>query len=324
MSNPGRSLRVAIIGARGIGRHHANWWNIAGADVCAIVGTSKETVAETEEKLACMFGFSGRSYDGVSAMLAGERPDWVDICSPPAVHGGHVRVALEAGAHVLCEKPFLYDRSRGVDTLLGETRELIELARATGRSLALCSQFAVAGAWCRAQLAAQGPVRRLEGELASPAKGRPPDPARVWGDLGPHLLAVAQTLQPDGVLVPESIATDFRERGVHCEFGVRSPAGDALACRLYVHNTDGEPANIRRLAFDGVTFDLEGVRGDDGVFGMRARVSDGRVLDRDDTMRELIRLCAEGNPVLTGEAIYRNEEWLLRLVEAADRSGVAD
>ena len=38
-------------------------------------------------------------------MLDGESPDFVDITSPPAFHAGAARMALEAGAHVLVEKP---------------------------------------------------------------------------------------------------------------------------------------------------------------------------------------------------------------------------
>ena len=32
--------KVAVIGAKGIGRHHAKWWHTEGVEVCAFAGTS--------------------------------------------------------------------------------------------------------------------------------------------------------------------------------------------------------------------------------------------------------------------------------------------
>src|SRR5437899_611121 len=40
-------------------------------------------------------------------LLAREKPDFVDICTPPATHGPLVAAALQAGCHVLCEKPLV-------------------------------------------------------------------------------------------------------------------------------------------------------------------------------------------------------------------------
>src|SRR5260370_3308378 len=48
---------------------------------------------------------SVRVYDDLGLMLDGESPDFVDIASPPAYHAESVRAALEAGAHVIVEKP---------------------------------------------------------------------------------------------------------------------------------------------------------------------------------------------------------------------------
>ncbi len=50
-----------------------------------------------------------RVYNDLGLMLDGEALDFVDIASPPAVHAGSIRAALEAGAHVLVEKPLCLD-----------------------------------------------------------------------------------------------------------------------------------------------------------------------------------------------------------------------
>ncbi len=46
------------------------------------------------------------AYDDLATMLAAERPDVALIASPPAVHADQIAACLEAGAWVLCEKPF--------------------------------------------------------------------------------------------------------------------------------------------------------------------------------------------------------------------------
>jgi predicted dehydrogenase len=50
-----------------------------------------------------------RVYDDLELMLDGEKLDFVDIASPPAYHGATAARALEAGAHVLIEKPLCLD-----------------------------------------------------------------------------------------------------------------------------------------------------------------------------------------------------------------------
>src|SRR5262249_57611941 len=60
-------------------------------------------------------------------MLDGEAPDFVDIASPPALHGAAARTALKAGAHVLVEKP--------LGLSLAEFDEVAAVARARQRVL---------------------------------------------------------------------------------------------------------------------------------------------------------------------------------------------
>jgi len=50
-----------------------------------------------------------RVYEDLDLMLSGERLDFLDVASPPALHGRAARAALEAGAHVIVEKPLCLD-----------------------------------------------------------------------------------------------------------------------------------------------------------------------------------------------------------------------
>jgi predicted dehydrogenase len=68
-----------------------------------------------------------RVYEDLDLLLAGESPDFVDIASPPAFHAAAARAALEAGAHVLVEKPICLDRE--------DLERLRSLAVSRGRML---------------------------------------------------------------------------------------------------------------------------------------------------------------------------------------------
>jgi predicted dehydrogenase len=70
-----------------------------------------------------------RVYDDLGLMLDGESPDFVDIASPPGFHADAVRAALNAGAHVLVEKPLCLT--------LSEFDELAALA-AKHRRILMC------------------------------------------------------------------------------------------------------------------------------------------------------------------------------------------
>jgi predicted dehydrogenase len=49
----------------------------------------------------------GRWYESVDDLLAGDKLDFVDICAPPGSHAALIERALNAGLHVLSEKPLV-------------------------------------------------------------------------------------------------------------------------------------------------------------------------------------------------------------------------
>jgi predicted dehydrogenase len=74
-----------------------------------------------------------RTYPGVAEMLADVTPAVVLIGSPPATHFSIATKALESGAHVLCEKPFMQT--------LDEADRIIDLARSRKRLLRVNNQY---------------------------------------------------------------------------------------------------------------------------------------------------------------------------------------
>ncbi|HUN58037.1 MAG TPA: Gfo/Idh/MocA family oxidoreductase [Candidatus Binataceae bacterium] len=92
--------------------------------------------------VAINLGLNLRVYDDLALMLDGESPDFVDITSPPAFHADAARLALNAGAHVLVEKPLCLN--------LIEFQQLAALARARSCVLMCAHNWQFAPAYKRA------------------------------------------------------------------------------------------------------------------------------------------------------------------------------
>jgi len=117
-------LRGAISGFGEVAAHaHLAGW-LSRPDV-AIVAVHEPTASRRHAAINLVKNV--RVYDDLELMLAGEALDFVDIASPPAFHAATARMALEAGAHVLVEKPLCLER--------GELAQLSGLAARQSRVL---------------------------------------------------------------------------------------------------------------------------------------------------------------------------------------------
>jgi len=99
-----RPLRGAFIGFGNVAAegHLPGWQSRGDVKIAAAADTS--AVRREAFLAACP---DGRWYDEVSDLLAGETLDFVDICTPPGSHAALIEQALNAGLHVLCEKPLV-------------------------------------------------------------------------------------------------------------------------------------------------------------------------------------------------------------------------
>ena len=98
----GRRVRVGVIGAGSwaIANHIPILAAREDVELVSAVRTNREALAMLRDR----FGFEHVSHDYREALALD--PDAVVVASPAGLHYEHVRAALEAGAHVLCEKPF--------------------------------------------------------------------------------------------------------------------------------------------------------------------------------------------------------------------------
>jgi predicted dehydrogenase len=92
-------MTIGLVGFGGIGKvHFSNYKHIEDCEVSAICDPSPPARKAAEEK-------GVRCYENLTAMLAGEKCDVVDVCTPTFLHYDAVMEALRDGRHVICEKP---------------------------------------------------------------------------------------------------------------------------------------------------------------------------------------------------------------------------
>jgi predicted dehydrogenase len=95
-------VKIGIVGCGFITRatHIPNILKVKDAEITAICDVNKETAETVARELKLK-----KSYTDFTQMLAGEKLDAVDICTSINTHAPLAIQALEAGVHVLVEKP---------------------------------------------------------------------------------------------------------------------------------------------------------------------------------------------------------------------------
>lgn len=92
-------IRIGLVGAGGMGTvHRSNYAHIEGCEVVAVVGTSPK---DHENAAAWNLPL----YETISAMVAAQKIDLVDVCTPTFLHKQHVMESLLASKHTITEKP---------------------------------------------------------------------------------------------------------------------------------------------------------------------------------------------------------------------------
>jgi predicted dehydrogenase len=96
-------LRIGIIGTGGIADAHIQGY-LAFPDECEIVALADVAAGRAAQK-AEQFGLSATGYDDPGEMIAEAGLDLVSIATPPSTHAPLTIAGLDAGVHVLVEKP---------------------------------------------------------------------------------------------------------------------------------------------------------------------------------------------------------------------------
>lgn len=128
-----RRLKVAVIGTGGISRWHMPGWE---ASEHAEVVAGSDVNRKTLEDWGKTFGVT-HLVDDWTDLLRDPEIDIIDICTPNMLHAQQAIAALDAGKHVICEKPLAPTPA--------EVREMIAARDRSGKQLMTAQHFRFKG-----------------------------------------------------------------------------------------------------------------------------------------------------------------------------------
>lgn len=114
-----KTINVGVVGTGFIGPVHVEALRRLGMEIVALVDVPLE---RAEERAAALH--IGKAYGALEEMLADPTIDVVHITSPNHLHYPHAKAVLNAGKHVICEKPLALNTT--------ESGELVALAKEKG------------------------------------------------------------------------------------------------------------------------------------------------------------------------------------------------
>lgn len=122
-SNIMAKIRIGLVGAGNIANTHLeSYMKNNEAEIAAICDIDEARLKKTADR----FGIEKR-YTNIDDMLANEKLDAADVCVWNCNHAECTIKALEAGLHVLCEKPMAYSAA--------EAEEMLATAKRVGKLL---------------------------------------------------------------------------------------------------------------------------------------------------------------------------------------------
>lgn len=183
-------IKVAVIGAGFMGGAHTEALRRIGVEVHGLLGVDADETA----KAIARFGIP-KGYTSFDEVCADAGITAVHLCTPNYLHAAQAKAALQAGKHVLCEKPLA--------TTSAEAAELVQLARQ--KNLAAAVNYSIRyypmnqEARARIQGGMIGEPRILHAEYCQDWLFLPTDwnwrlepqqggELRVVGDIGTHVM----------------------------------------------------------------------------------------------------------------------------------------
>jgi len=271
--------RIAVVGLGNAG-HTLHLPALAGMESIQVVGGC-DLSAEMRDRASATWNVP--VFDDFDRMLEEARPDVVVVGTPPDSHFSYGLKVLQAGAHLICEKPFVNS--------LAEADELIRVSEATGKRIALNHPFR------------EMPIfRALADEIHSQRHGRLAF-AQVWQlmDMAPWMepgwrgQMLQRTLYEAGVHLVDYLMALFGEKPKAVQAwtstcGVRDSETDAVALVTLEFSSGRLASIVQNRICKGETQYFE-VRADApegslrASFGGRARILAGLFRSTRPTVR---------------------------------------
>ena len=207
-------MRIGLVGYGAWGRMHAGAiGRIVGLSLGGVVCGGDASAQEAARDLPGV-----PIHRSLEALLADHAIDLVDIVVPNHLHAGMAVRALEAGRHVLLEKPMA--------TTLADAERVVAAAERSGHYLGIGLELHVSRQWARVrELIAAGALGRMR--FANLALFRRPFRGGS-GDWRRTALTVGSWILEEPIHYIDLLLWYFRERGLPVEVsahGIASPLG---------------------------------------------------------------------------------------------------
>jgi len=225
-------LGIAIVGTGMIAAVHRRAALLAGADVRGVAASSPQRAQEVAQAWNVP-----RAYRDIEEVVADPQVQVVHVCTPNHLHRAMAQAALEAGKHVVCEKPLA--------TTLADAQALAGLAASTGliATVPFVYRYHPVVREARARIAdgELGPLHLIHGSylqdwLLDPASNNwRVDPAlggtsRVFADIGSHWCDLVEWVSGQRFAeVSAAFATVIAERSAEGAESFSTPAAGGAA-----------------------------------------------------------------------------------------------
>jgi len=127
----GKKLKAGVIGCGGIafGKHMPALKKLDSVEMVAFYDSVNGNAIKAAKEFGCE---NSKVYQSYEELLADKSIDVVHICTPNKFHAEMTVAALEAGKHVMCEKPMAMNSK--------EAKLMCDTARKTGKKLSIAYQ----------------------------------------------------------------------------------------------------------------------------------------------------------------------------------------
>ena len=139
-----RKLGVAIVGCGFMGRRHLLGFaalhkaGVSKGEVVALLDINKEVADKVADEAFELLGKRPAVYTSLDEMMKDPAVEAIDIVTDPRTHHTIAVQAMEAGRHVLCEKPLSLTIKTG--------QIMLDAAKRTGMTLGTAENYRRGGA----------------------------------------------------------------------------------------------------------------------------------------------------------------------------------
>ena len=116
-------MKIAILGASGIGNVHARIFNELNVEVDSILGSSISSSSYTARFLKRTLGVNPKPFSDIKQLM--NLPlDGISICTPPHLHYKQILLSFDLNLPVFCEKPLFWERNCDYKTSIQKLNKL--------------------------------------------------------------------------------------------------------------------------------------------------------------------------------------------------------